>query len=257
MNAPALYSVPLAARREVEQLVLRPVIVFAEVVAREPPSVVVDRRRPPQRCAAPGPSALFPLAACAWEYPSGLETYRAPRRPRRAPRIRPKRATPTQVPPASAPTAPVRPAGLQVWAPRKQRAGARPHSLGKRRLTEAERQQLQRDEAWLRRRGILQARPRTLGECQAEPGPCPYVGCSAHLYLEVNEATGAIKLNFPDKEVWELEETCAHRVADRGGATLDEVGKLVNLTQERISQIERIGLAKMEEAKELADAAGS
>jgi DNA-directed RNA polymerase sigma subunit (sigma70/sigma32) len=61
----------------------------------------------------------------------------------------------------------------------------------------------------------------------------------------VNPSTGSIKLNFPDKEVWELEETCALDVADRGGITLEEVGTIMNLTRERIRQVETRGLLKL------------
>ena len=50
--------------------------------------------------------------------------------------------------------------------------------------------------------------------------------------------TGAIKLNFPDLEVWEMNETCALDVADRGGTTLEDVGAIMNLTRERIRQVE-------------------
>lgn len=65
-----------------------------------------------------------------------------------------------------------------------------------------------------------------------------------NLYLEVDDLTGAIKLNFPDKQIDELAETCALRVAGRGGHSLEQVGKLTNLTQERVSQIEEGGVAK-------------
>jgi DNA-directed RNA polymerase sigma subunit (sigma70/sigma32) len=67
------------------------------------------------------------------------------------------------------------------------------------------------------------------------------------LYLDVNPETGSIKLNFPDKEVWELEETCALDVAERGGITLEEVGEILNLTRERIRQLEVTALDKMKE----------
>lgn len=89
-------------------------------------------------------------------------------------------------------------------------------------------------------------RPRTRAECGAMPRPCPYVGCRDHLYLEVNPDTGSIKFNFPDLEPWELEETCARDVGDRGGMTLDGVGRLINLTRERTRQIEVNGLRKLE-----------
>ena len=92
------------------------------------------------------------------------------------------------------------------------------------------------------------------------PRPCPFVSCSHHLYLDVNPESGAIKLNFPHLEVWEMAETCSLDVADRGGITLEEVGAILNLTRERIRQVEVRGLGKMrddtgEELDELADAA--
>jgi hypothetical protein len=88
-------------------------------------------------------------------------------------------------------------------------------------------------------------RPRSREDCQSMPRPCPFVSCSHHLYLDVNPETGAIKLNFPHLEVWEMAETCSLDVADRGGITLEEVGAIVNLTRERIRQIEVRGLVKI------------
>ncbi len=88
-------------------------------------------------------------------------------------------------------------------------------------------------------------KPGTRAECQSMTRPCPFVSCSHHLYLDVNPASGAIKLNFPHLEVWEMKETCALDVADRGGITLEEVGEILNLTRERIRQVEVRGLGKM------------
>ena len=89
------------------------------------------------------------------------------------------------------------------------------------------------------------ARPPNREACRAAERPCPFVSCKYHLYLDVNPHTGSIKLNFPDLEVWELSETCALDVADRGGITLEEVGELLNLTRERIRQVEAAGLEKL------------
>ena len=88
-------------------------------------------------------------------------------------------------------------------------------------------------------------RPQTREECKSMPRPCPFVSCSHHLYLDVNPESGAIKLNFPHLEVWEMAETCSLDVADRGGSTLEEVGTILNLTRERIRQVEVRGLTKI------------
>jgi len=89
-------------------------------------------------------------------------------------------------------------------------------------------------------------RPKTRADCAGAERPCPFVSCSHHLYLDVLSKTGAIKLNFPDLEVWEMKDTCALDVTERGGATLEEVGEIMNLTRERIRQVEVTALAKLE-----------
>ena len=76
------------------------------------------------------------------------------------------------------------------------------------------------------------------------------MSCKYHLYLDVNPETGSIKLNFPDVEVWEMTETCALDIAERGGVTLEEVGEIMNLTRERIRQLEMSGLNRLAEADE-------
>jgi Sigma-70, region 4 len=94
-------------------------------------------------------------------------------------------------------------------------------------------------------------KPRMRAECGEGERPCPFVSCKHHLYLDVSARTGAIKLNFPDLEVWEMTETCALDVADRGGTTLEEVGAIMNLTRERIRQVEVKGLAKLQALKDM------
>ncbi len=94
-------------------------------------------------------------------------------------------------------------------------------------------------------------KPRTRSECAEGARPCPYVSCKHHLFLDVSARTGAIKLNFPDLEVWDMKETCALDVADRGGTTLEDVGAIMNLTRERIRQVEVKGLAKLEALREM------
>ena len=84
-------------------------------------------------------------------------------------------------------------------------------------------------------------RPRHRGDCAGQERPCPWVSCRHHLALEINPQTGSIKLAFPDIEVWEMAETCALDLADRGGMTLEEVGAVLNVTRERVRQIEGRG----------------
>ena len=89
-------------------------------------------------------------------------------------------------------------------------------------------------------------RPTTREECRGEMRPCPWVACKHHLYLDINPETGSIKINFPDLEPWELKHTCALDVAERGGITLEEVGEIMNLTRERVRQLETQGLARLQ-----------
>jgi hypothetical protein len=94
-------------------------------------------------------------------------------------------------------------------------------------------------------------KPRTREECAEGPRPCPFVSCKYHLFIDVSPRTGAIKLNFPDLEVWDMGESCALDVADRGGTTLEDVGAIMNLTRERIRQVEVKALAKLEALRDM------
>ncbi len=94
-------------------------------------------------------------------------------------------------------------------------------------------------------------RPRLRAECGAESRPCPWVACKHHLYLDISPTTGSIKLNYPDREPWELEHSCALDVADTGSKTLDEIGEITNLTRERIRQVELRGLVKLRTRREI------
>jgi hypothetical protein len=100
-------------------------------------------------------------------------------------------------------------------------------------------------------------RPRARHECREEARPCPWVSCKHHLYLDVNPETGSIKINFPDIEPWDMVETCSLDIAERGGITLEEVGEIMNLTRERIRQVEVRGLLKLRMASPSPDEVGA
>jgi Zn-finger protein len=90
-------------------------------------------------------------------------------------------------------------------------------------------------------------KPKTRSECLKMKRPCLFVSCKFHLFLDVNPETKSIKFNFPGKEVWDLKETCALDVADKAGVTLEEVGAIMNLTRERIRQVEMRALQKLKQ----------
>lgn len=126
---------------------------------------------------------------------------------------------------------------------RKRRTRARARTISIRRLSKAElnrgREQFPETQYW---------KPKTREDCKNMERPCPYVSCKYHLYIDVHPIRGSIKINFPDLEVWEMTESCALDIADRGGITLEEVGVIMNLTRERVRQLETQGLGKLQVA---------
>jgi hypothetical protein len=121
---------------------------------------------------------------------------------------------------------------------RRKRA-VRARTISVRRLNKRD---FERDNATL---GVASLRPTTRAECREGPRPCPFVSCRYHLYLDVSRRTGSIKLNFPDLEVWEMPVSCALDVAEDGGATLEDVGAIMNVTRERIRQLEVTALERL------------
>lgn len=124
--------------------------------------------------------------------------------------------------------------------PRKTRSKPRARTIAPKRLSKSEAARV------AGARSIVDEydRPQTRADCVVAERPCPFVSCKHHLYLDVNPDTGSIKLNFPDLEPWELAESCALDVADAGGETLERVGEILNLTRERVRQVEVRALLK-------------
>lgn len=92
----------------------------------------------------------------------------------------------------------------------------------------------------------LPARPRTRAECADVPRPCPYVSCSMNTYLDVDDR-GRIRINATGLEPDEVDPalSCALDVADDGGASLRDVGRVLDVTRERARQIETHALKLM------------
>lgn len=93
---------------------------------------------------------------------------------------------------------------------------------------------------------VERARPRRRADCAGGPRPCPWVGCRYHLALEAGTAKkGSLRFTWPDRELEGMPATCALDVAELGSKTLEQVGALLNLTRERVRQIEDRAIAKL------------
>ncbi len=106
--------------------------------------------------------------------------------------------------------------------------------------------------------------PRTWGDCQERAlgtatNPCAYLRCRHNLLLDISEDTGSYKVTWPhlasghygDEYDALPQHTCALRVAEQGGMTLDEIGEMMNLTRERVRQIETKALLRLRDLSEL------
>lgn len=96
------------------------------------------------------------------------------------------------------------------------------------------------------------AAPTMYAQCEAatlgtEETPCPYLRCRWHLMSSASPRTGAVKIVLPDADgVPDLTRgpTCALRVVDEnpGGMTLESIAEMLNMTRERVRQIEGTNL---------------
>lgn len=87
--------------------------------------------------------------------------------------------------------------------------------------------------------------PKTRGDCVNGPRPCTHLSCRYHLLLDVS-SSGFINVNREDLDLDAMEDTCALDVADRRSeTTLEELATLLNVTRERIRQIEFDGLRSL------------
>lgn len=95
-----------------------------------------------------------------------------------------------------------------------------------------------------------QFRPKTRGDCEDVVRPCPWVSCKHNNFLHVRSEGEAIVLNFPNLEPGDIppERSCALDVADHGGATLEDVAFVANITRERVRQVQEKALRKLKKS---------
>ena len=76
--------------------------------------------------------------------------------------------------------------------------------------------------------------------------PCVRWSCRHNLAANVTE-DGGLVVTRPDLEPTDPQPSCARDYERQGGMEAAEVGELLNMTPERVGQIERVALAKMRE----------
>jgi hypothetical protein len=122
---------------------------------------------------------------------------------------------------------------------------------------------IEQDEIELAASRIRRSLPPAYGACP--PGPCGYVKCRHHLATdeEIKKGERRLKVNFPHLPVWEMKETCSLRVADEADLrkakpgsfervmSLDEIGERMNLSAERVRNIESNILRKLRARPEI------
>lgn len=138
------------------------------------------------------------------------------------------------------------------------RPRAKTYTLAELRLSDVERAELAE---------VLPAleaeRPRTRSQCVGGTRPCPWVGCRYHLALDLTP-DGHVKLNFPHLSLDEMPDTCALDVAAvvagtvadaeaegraAGPGTLEYAGARMNLTRERVRQLEERAIGRLRRSK--------
>lgn len=201
----------------------------------------------------------------------------------RAPRPRPEQlplaivvGAPLVARTPAAPPVPIRVPALRPYVPRRSLPGARARSLGTKRISQRAAREALADIRELEAAGYYTITPdgevergplfpRVYGDCEdmvprvledGSKGWCPFVSCRMHLKYDVDDVSGAVKDMFPDKELWELEDTCALRWvearkaeggdnAEIGDQTLRRVGLALNQTMESVRLTADQAIAKV------------
>jgi Sigma-70, region 4 len=85
-------------------------------------------------------------------------------------------------------------------------------------------------------------RPKTRGDCENGPRPCPWICCRYHLWPDTLGHTNRVA-QPPLLE--DMAETCALDVAAKGPQRLETIGNLTGVVRERVRQIEERALNKL------------
>jgi len=105
---------------------------------------------------------------------------------------------------------------------------------------------------------IVDVRPVTRADCKDGPRPCPWFGCKHHIGIDVlgsriRRVGASFGRRESDDDIVDAimdsdHDTCVLDVVDREGEqTLEQVGARLDITRERIRQIEQKALDKLQE----------
>lgn len=89
--------------------------------------------------------------------------------------------------------------------------------------------------------------PRNRCECDTLPRPCPNLGCKFHLWIDHKEFARLLA-SLATGKVNELPPSCVLDVAQEGEHSTEEVGAILGLTGERVRQIEKHSLGRLNSA---------
>ena len=100
----------------------------------------------------------------------------------------------------------------------------------------------------------LHFRPRTRGDCEDGPRPCPWVSCRHHLLFDVSgigSLIPSVVFDAADEDsIWSaldgMRFTCSLDAAKRDGMTLEDVGDILGVTRERTRQVQYAAIAKLQ-----------
>lgn len=96
-------------------------------------------------------------------------------------------------------------------------------------------------------------RPSVYADCLAqhlgsEHRPCPFASCEHHLMFRIVD--GEIVLNFHTEDIDELPYTCAVHEASGDEMTLEAIALRLNISKERVRQLQNIALAKLKDGRQ-------
>lgn len=106
---------------------------------------------------------------------------------------------------------------------------------------------------------VLSRQPRNRVECPPADVPCPFVACRYHVWTSTTLRQGVVVDVQVGRGWGDVKHTCALVLAEQGPRTMDQVGKILGVSRERVRQLEAgaIQFLRRERPGALHDLSGS